>query len=113
MEQGKEVMMIVTAWNSGQHSKAGGGYGLKISIRDRDKYFNRKWTDVELELSDSDILISVNIAKSSFWGDICRELIHKEIGKWLISRNLAPWKPYHPPKLKLEPIKGSRFRLKV
>ncbi len=102
--------MIVTAWNDGKNLKTGGGYGLKIAIGDRDKFFDQIWTDVELELPGSDIPIRVNTAKASFW-DGCQELIHKEIGKWLISRNLAPWKSRHPPKFKLEPIKGNRFRL--
>ena len=103
--------MIVTAWNNGQHSKTGGGYGLKISLHDRDKYFSRKWANVELELSDSGVTISVNTAKPSFWDGVCRELINKEIGKWLILNNLAPWKPKPPPKLRLEPIHANRFRL--
>ena len=30
--------ITVTAWNNGKPSKTGSGYGLKISINDRDNY---------------------------------------------------------------------------
>ena len=33
--------MIVIAWNNGGHHPSGAGYGLKISITDRNQYFNR------------------------------------------------------------------------
>jgi hypothetical protein len=33
--------MIVTAYNNGQHHPSGAGYGLRLSVKDRDKYFKR------------------------------------------------------------------------
>jgi hypothetical protein len=35
--------MIVTAWNNGKYHKTGAGYGFKVSIEDRDKYFKKDW----------------------------------------------------------------------
>ncbi len=103
--------MRVTAWNNGGHHSTGAGYGLKVNRRDRDSWFQRDWSKVLVELP-SGSLIEVNIDKESFWGDTCRELISKEIGKWLLDRKLAPWSKGNPPKLDLEPLNENRFRLR-
>ena len=73
----------VTAWNNGKHSDTGAGYGLKVSAVDRDKLFDPAWQDVIVEMPDCSGDIVVNVAKRSFWDTNCRELIHKEIGRWL------------------------------
>lgn len=38
--------MKVTAWNSGKHLESGAGYGFKLSIEDRDTFFDKDWTTV-------------------------------------------------------------------
>ena len=40
----------VTAWNNGAWHETGAGYGLKISVEDRDTYFDRDWDTVTLRL---------------------------------------------------------------
>ena len=77
-------------WNNGTYNPSGAGYGIKIKQTDRDKYFNRDWMNVILELEDEKISILVNINKSSFWSN-CRELIKKEIGIWLIRHEKGTW----------------------
>lgn len=104
--------MFVTAWNNGQHLSSGAGYGLKITPVNRDRYFKKEWQSVILELEGHLNPIEVNIAKPSFWGDTCRELIKIEIGKWLMKNDLAPWKKGKAPKLLLEPLGRNRFRLR-
>ncbi len=42
--------MIVTAWNNGRHHASGAGYGLKVAIADRDRYFDPEVASVVLEL---------------------------------------------------------------
>jgi len=101
--------MIVTAWKAGKHNKTGTGYGLKIKIKDRDKYFKKHLKTVILELEGYPEPVEVNIDKFSFWNSICHELISKEIGKWLIKNGFAPWPKYNPPKLSLEPLSHNRF----
>lgn len=76
--------MHVIAWNNGKHHTTGAGYGLKISIRDRDRYFRREWQSVFVMLEGQAEPIEVNVAKSSFWSPVCRELIHAEIGGWML-----------------------------
>jgi hypothetical protein len=104
--------MIVTAWNNGKHYQSGAGYGVKIASEDRDKYFDRKWVSVSVQIENTNKEVDVNINKKSFWGKICRELISKEIGLWLRQTKLAPWPKRNPPQLILLPLEGSYFRLR-
>lgn len=103
------MTIMVTAWNNGQHAASSAGYGLKISISDRDRYLNRSWKTVTLELEGKSEPVMVNIDKDSFWGPTCQELLKKEIGIWLRQNELAPWPRGRPPKLKMDLITGSRF----
>ena len=104
--------MIVTAWNNGDHHATGAGYGLKISITDRNRYFHRRWQYIVLELEGQPTTVKINVAKPSFWNNTCHELIYAAVGRWLIEHKLAPWPDRQPPKLVLEPVDGAgRFRL--
>jgi cephalosporin hydroxylase len=38
--------MLVSAWNNGDYSKTGAGYGLRISKKDKIKYFKQSWEKV-------------------------------------------------------------------
>ena len=104
--------MKVTAWNNGQHSKTGAGYGVKLSAEDRDREFCRSWSTVTVAL-EGEGSIQVNVEKKSFWNESCRELIHADIGKWLRAYGLAPWPKGKPPKLHLLPCGEAKFRLCV
>jgi hypothetical protein len=104
--------MIATAWNNGNHYPSGAGYGLKLQVQDRDRYFLRSWKSVWLELEGYSQVVEVNVDKPSFWGPDCRELISKHIGIWLIENNLAPWPKRKPPKLVLNHIAENRFTVK-
>jgi len=101
--------MEVTAWNNGKHHPSGAGYGFKLSPEDRDRYFKKEWGKVYIRFPGHAKEIEVNIDKPSFWNQSCRELISKDIGKWLISSRLAPWEPGHPPKFILEKKEGNHF----
>jgi hypothetical protein len=103
--------MIVKAWNNGAYSSSGAGYGLKITVVDRDRYFHTDWEDVILELEEYPHLVEVNVKKESFWGPVCRELISKDIGVWMRENGLAPWPKGRPPKLEMQPIGGRRFKI--
>ena len=103
--------MKVTAWNNGSHHSSGAGYGLKIGIRDRDAYFDPGAESVTLRLPNGE-KIEVNTAKASFWSETCRELIHIEIGQWLIEKGHAPWPKGSPPKFDLSKV-GNCYELSV
>ena len=102
----------VTTWNNGSPSKTGAGYGLKISIPDRDKYFKKNSKSAVLHLAGNKLPISVNTDKPSFWSPVCRELISKDIGAWLIENKMGKWKTGSPPKLTMISLGKNKFRLK-
>ena len=103
--------MIVTAWKNGPHEKTGAGYGLKIGVSDRDRYFKKPWKTVFVHLPNGQT-VEVNTDKSSFWNGSCIELINKEIGEWLIKIGKAPWNSGAPPKFELCLLRERHFELK-
>lgn len=103
--------MKVTAWNNGQHSTSGAGYGVKLSLEDRDEEFDRRWRAISMELEGGP-KIEINVEKDSFWNHTCRELIHAEIGRWLRGCGLAPWPKGEPPKLELVRTGEAQFALR-
>jgi len=103
--------MKVTGWNSGSpNNRTGAGYGIRIMREDRDRYFDKAWPLVTIELDNRD-LVGVKLS-NSFWGG-CTELRNAKIGKWMLDRGLAPWPKGSPPNLKLEPIGNRKFRLMI
>ena len=102
----------VTVWNNGSHNKSGAGYGLKISVTDRDNYFKKTTKSAILYLEGQKNAISVNTDKPSFWNPVCRELISKDIGVWLIENKMAKWKAGHPPKFSMISKGKNQFLLK-
>jgi len=107
------MSIVWTAWNNGKHAESGAGYGFKVPIRDRDKFFCRGWPSVVIELpvSKSYIEAEINISKASFWNQTCHELVSKTIGQWLIRMNVAPWPLRSPPKFVIEQVSERRFRI--
>jgi len=103
--------MIVTAYNNGQHHPCGVGYGLRLSVKDRDKYFKKDWKEILLRLEGEEGEVLVNVSKPSFWNSSCRELISKDIGIWLIKNGKVPWPKGCPPKMRIEHIGGKRFKI--
>lgn len=101
----------VTVWNDGSFSKSGSGYGLKISIVDRDNYFKKNKKSAVLHLPGKSGTISANTDKASFWNPVCRELISKDIGAWLITNKMDKWNKGNPPKLTLVSLGNQEFRL--
>jgi hypothetical protein len=101
-----DTEMIVTAWNNG-----GAGYGVRISMSDRSRYFQRQWKSVFVRIGDQSHAVEINIDKKSFWRAVCGELINKEIGLWFRQHNLAPWPKGNPPKLKLSHEHDNHFHL--
>ena len=102
--------MIVKAWNNGEHKASGAGYGVKLSVEDRDSFFDRKWEKVVVTLPNG-IKVEANVKKASFWNGTCRELINKKFGEWFIEKGLAPWVSGKPPEFKLTPQADNFFVL--
>ena len=102
---------LVTAWCNGQPRNSGSGYGLKISVEDRDGFFCRDWQTVTLRLGNeaTNRVAKVNCAKDSFWNGDCRELIGKDIGRWFLDNDFAPWPKRMPPRFRMSLVETGVF----
>lgn len=100
--------MRVIGWSNGQPLLTGAGYGVRLSDRDRDDYFDPGWHEVVLNLDQGET-VSVSLSKS-FWRS-CPELRSAAIGRWLLRSQLAPWPRGFPPALVLHHVTGNRFEL--
>ena len=103
-----------TAWNNGAWHRTGAGYGLKISSKDRDRYFERDWSTVTLRLlgEQTSRVAEANVAKSSFWDGTCRELIAAEIGRWFIENGFDGWIRGTPPRFRMRPLTQREFEVR-
>jgi hypothetical protein len=106
---GREFFAV--PWNNGAHLTSGAGYGIKISVADRNMHMKSDWKTVDLYLPDRTDPVSVNIDKPSFWSKTCRELISREIGDWMLKTGIAPWQKGAPPKLRLTPVGTRKFQV--
>lgn len=102
--------MRATGWSNGSPSPTGAGYGLKIGVEERDRHFDRGWSEVSVELPSGESTF-VPLSES-FW-QRCSELRSASIGRWLLAEGLAPWPPGQPPQLELKHLGGSRYRLEA
>ena len=100
--------MYVTASSNGQPTSSGAGYGVRISESDREQYFDRRWSEVLLDLGD-DVPAVVPVS-ASFW-DRCSELRSAVMGRWLLGHQLAPWPTGEPPRFILRHVGENRFEL--
>ena len=94
--------MRVTAWNDG-----GEGYGIRVGEANRDRWFERGWTAIEVEIGGARHQFRL---AASFWGE-APEFRGRQIGDWLRLQGLAYWPVGSPPALELTPLGDNRFRL--
>jgi len=93
--------MRVSAWN------ANATYGFLIGHPNRDKYFDRSWSDVVVEIDGEPVTFPLS---PSFWRK-CPEIRGRTIKAWLKKEGHLGWPDGRPPKFELRPIGGNRFRL--
>jgi hypothetical protein len=100
-------------WHNGSPKPTGAGYGVKIPLKDRKRLFIGCGERLKVYLEGRDEPVEVNIAKKSFWTPTCGELIHVEIGKWMIERGVAEWPPRKPHRLCLRKRADGGFDLSL
>jgi hypothetical protein len=95
-------MMQVSAWHNGK-----GTYGIDIGEVNRDRYFDRAWKAIQVEIDGEvhDLPLT-----PGFWVD-CPEVRSSIIKDWLGRNGRLPWPKYQPPHFELTPLGGNRFRL--
>lgn len=100
--------MRAKAWNNGAHHPSGAGYGLRVLVEDRDRYFSRDWTEIMVDIPEQ---TATTIALSdSFWR-ACTELRSAALGLWLRESGRAPWPRGEPPSIGLVHVRGNRFSI--
>jgi hypothetical protein len=104
---------MATCWNNGRQSPSGAGYGIKLTVAERDELLDRSHASVDLILPDDTVIQAIRCDKKSMWLGNCRELIHRDIGKWMLQIGLAPWPKGLPPRLKLEKDVGKRLKVSL
>lgn len=92
----------VTAWSNG-----GTTYGLRIGKPNRDRFFNRDWNGIVLEVDGETYRVSIT---PGFWKE-CPEIRDPVIREWLRQHRSLKWPKGQPPKAALIPLGGNRFRL--
>lgn len=102
--------MIATGWSNGAPKETGAGYGLRIRLQDRGRYFDQAWSSVIVELPEGE-WVTIPLS-DSFWRK-CAELRSSQVGKWMLDRGFAPWPKGNPLKFALEPLCNGRFTLRV
>lgn len=107
------MSFIAKTWNNGYSLASGAGYGIKITMHDREQFFNRNWQTVILHLSGYPRPIEVNVAKASFWNRNCGELIKKDIGIWLKQNNCEVGTLGWPFELRMTAIGNREFKVEI
>ncbi len=79
--------MRAVGWSNGSPLSSGAGYGLKVSVGDRDRFFQRTWAEVVLDLPGQGA-VPVRLSES-FWRD-CSELRSAAVGRSMLAVGLAP-----------------------
>jgi hypothetical protein len=59
--------MRARGWSNGRAQASGAGYGVKIGSADRDRFFDRRWTSVDVELRNETAVVRLS---PSFLADV-------------------------------------------
>jgi len=93
--------IAVTVWEDGS-----GGFGVRIPVAAK-RQFSEHWTKVHVEVDGE---LCTYPLRETFW-TTCPELRGRAIGRWIKKHGLTDWPKGKPPKLRLIPLGGNRFRL--
>jgi hypothetical protein len=102
--------VYATGWHNAVPSREPAGSGLRITAKDRDRYFDRTWEDEVVEFDGAEPA-TVSLSPS-FWRS-CSELRSAGVGRWLLDLDAAPWAQGHPPGVVVTLIEGSRFAARL
>ncbi|MCA1709014.1 MAG: hypothetical protein LC808_39360 [Actinobacteria bacterium] len=102
--------MRAVGWHNGSALNEPSGYGLKFAEADRDRSFDRAWSDVIVEL-EGDGLATITLSPS-FWRS-CTELRSADVGRWLLDQRAAPWPQGKPPGVAVNHVEENRFTARV
>ncbi|HZY90044.1 MAG TPA: hypothetical protein VFE78_34805 [Gemmataceae bacterium] len=97
--------MQASAWSNG-----GGTYGIRVGVTNRDEFFDKGWTEIEVEVEGRLYRFPLT---DGFWNH-CPEIRDSGapvIREWLRHHQALNWPKGDPPQVELIPLGGHRFRL--
>lgn len=100
--------MRASAWRGG--SRDNPIYGIRVGRPNRDAYFMRSWTSIEVEMGGQWETFTLT---PGFWNQ-CTEFRDSgtpKIRRWLECHFTTDWPKGHPPQFELVPVGEGRFRL--
>ncbi|WP_027962118.1 hypothetical protein [Halomonas halodenitrificans] len=100
--------MQASAWRGG--SSARPVYGIRVGRPNRDAYFDRAWSSIEVEMDGRWQTFQLT---PGFWNQ-CTEFRDRgspRIREWLERHFTTDWPKGSPPRFRLEVLGGGRFRL--
>ena len=89
------------AWTNGRKNLGGVAFGFNNAAEYRD----------QLPPQRQPHFVTVNVAKPSFCSG-CRELIDKDIEKWMLRCGYAPWLKGKPPEFDVERLEAGAFPIR-
>ena len=108
--------MEVSGWFGGRpkgsHNSSDGTFGIRIGIANRERYFDRAWTEIEVEMEGRCEVFQLT---PGFWRH-CPEFRDSgtpRIRGWLQRNRSLTWDRGRPPRMVLVPVSGNRFRLEA
>lgn len=102
---GDENHMNASAWSSG-----GGTFGIRVGVRNRDRFFSPSWGQIEVELDGEPHTFTLT---PGFWRSCpeFRDSGARAIRNWLQRHHTLSWPAGEPPRFQLLPLGGRRFRV--
>lgn len=97
--------MEVSAWSSG-----GGTFGIRVGLPNRNTYFDRSWSEIEVEIDGQFYRFALT---PGFWKQ-CPEFRDSGgtvIRDWLQQHHMLDWPTGEPPRFQLLSLRDGRFRL--
>jgi hypothetical protein len=95
-------LFYLTAWK-------GGAFGLRVSLRDRSRIIDREVRSIEIQIPCQENPAIVNIT-DSFWRN-CSEFRSFEFKKYFQKLGIAEWERRNPPRICLEKLGRTQFRI--
>jgi len=97
--------MLATAWNNG-----GNQYGIRVGKVNRDRYFNRGWNLIEVDIEGK---LYQFVLTSGFWRNCpeFRDSGQPIIQEWLTKHKILTWPKGEPPQVQLISLGNGKFRL--
>ena len=99
---GESWAELVSAWSGGN-----GTYGLRVGRENRDRYFDRRWDEIQLEIDDKNHRLRIT---AGFWNQ-CPEIRSPVVRTWLRRHRTLEWPRGRPPKMELVHLGENRFML--